>query len=818
MQIPPVSLDSLLPAANAAAPPATEGGGGFARSLRERQDALATPAADSAAQKNPKSQSQSSSREGELPQNRDNSLSAEKGASSRGKSIPATKGQVPQKAETLQPAGSQPLPSAPDSAVEAKALFTSVPQVAESPLADGSQLPSPPEALPPSSQTSPATVGVGHFDTPDPLVGVPETTPDPSPGFLAAAAGPPVGKDPKFSLNKEGGISRPATESSLNLPPADVHSVSVADQSSGSPLLKGRGGRENGSSPPIPSRGGEAPLSSAVTEEVIVPLPATTFPKGAETPANAPVLEKADPTTSAPEPAPEIDLASAQTDEGISLPGDRPGLESVVINKAGALPAASPRPEPDDVTDIPGRATAQVVEPAAPTVASEDAVPEPSVRSDDTPVVVPSPRTENDEVSIPERVTAQVVESAIPPVAGQSTGASIPNPVRPVAGFTGGDANLSVERTVENPEMAAPHGPLREAATPEGQDVESALAQRWPIGERADAQKVAMSEPQPQPSGNKAVVPPTFSMGERGAEVIESLRVALPQSPVVQSSPSASSTPTFDPISASAVAIPPEMTTPLRLREDFRGQRLDTSSDRRFAQLLGETRGAVRVSVAQGESLPVMDAGKGEGAELLFREPGAQVESGIFRVAADNGGSNPTVFSVAGQGGATPQAASAGSGTPAVATPFTLPVPEEEVYQQVASRLTLVNGERHSRMTMRLYPEELGQVKLDLTVEGDRVRVQMHAQNQQVQEVLEKYLPRLRESFEQQGLKLEEAQVTYDSPGQGGRGSFQESRQSFFAARSAGRSTGRTAGEEEPVVTLPPSSANPRPGGISVRV
>jgi hypothetical protein len=307
-------------------------------------------------------------------------------------------------------------------------------------------------------------------------------------------------------------------------------------------------------------------------------------------------------------------------------------------------------------------------------------------------------------------------------------------------------------------------------------------------------------------------------MGERGAEVIESLRVALPQSPVVQSSPSASSTPTFDPISASAVAIPPEMTTPLRLREDFRGQRLDTSSDRRFAQLLGETRGAVRVSVAQGESLPVMDAGKGEGAELLFREPGAQVESGIFRVAADNGGSNPTVFSVAGQGGATPQAASAGSGTPAVATPFTLPVPEEEVYQQVASRLTLVNGERHSRMTMRLYPEELGQVKLDLTVEGDRVRVQMHAQNQQVQEVLEKYLPRLRESFEQQGLKLEEAQVTYDSPGQGGRGSFQESRQSFFAARSAGRSTGRTAGEEEPVVTLPPSSANPRPGGISVRV
>ncbi|MDY0267660.1 flagellar hook-length control protein FliK [Trichloromonas sp.] len=306
-------------------------------------------------------------------------------------------------------------------------------------------------------------------------------------------------------------------------------------------------------------------------------------------------------------------------------------------------------------------------------------------------------------------------------------------------------------------------------------------------------------------------------MGERGAEVIESLRVALPQSPAVQSSPSSPSTPTFDPISASAVVIPPEMTTPLRLREDFRGQRLDTSSDRRFAQLLGEAPGAVRVSVAQGESLPVMDAGKGEGVELLFREPGAQAETGIFRASADNGANSP-VFSAVGQGAATPQAASAGAGTPAAATPLTLPVPEEQVYQQVASRLTLVDGQRHSRLTMRLYPEELGQVKLDLTVEGDRVRLQLHAQNQQVQEVLEKYLPRLRESFEQQGLKLEEAQVTYDSPGQGGRGSFQESRQSFFAARSAGRSGERTAGEEEPLVTPPPSPANSRPGGISLRV
>lgn len=306
---------------------------------------------------------------------------------------------------------------------------------------------------------------------------------------------------------------------------------------------------------------------------------------------------------------------------------------------------------------------------------------------------------------------------------------------------------------------------------------------------------------------------PSSAQGASSA-VIDSVRVTPGQSQPVSLSPQAATG-----IAALAEGLAPlrETVVPPRLREDLRGQRLDTSSDRRFAQLLGETRGALRIPVAAGESLPVTDVVKGEGAELLFRAPGAQGEPAIFRVSTDNG-SNSQVFSAFGQGAATPQAASSGSGTASAAVPFTLPVPEEQVYQQVASRLTLVGGERHSRMTMRLYPEELGQVKLDLTVEGDRVRLHLHAQNQQVQEVLEKYLPRLRESFEQQGLKLEDAQVTSDSPGQGGRGSFQESRQSFFAARSSGRSAGRTAGEEEPVVSPPPTPANPRPGSISLRV
>ncbi|MDX9710797.1 MAG: flagellar hook-length control protein FliK [Trichloromonas sp.] len=367
----------------------------------------------------------------------------------------------------------------------------------------------------------------------------------------------------------------------------------------------------------------------------------------------------------------------------------------------------------------------------------------------------------------------------------------------------------------------APEPPLPAGMKPEAVSTPETISAPLSAGSESvlPAQKIVAGRFAPEPAAAPVADRPIRQEGAAplpglrsgDGAVIESFKVTAPAIPA---SPTGPVTQTVT-AALSAAAVPvQEPAAPARLREDPRGSRLETSSDRRFAQLLGETRGAVRVSAAQGESLPVMDAAKGEGAELLFREPGAHAE--IFRAAAGNG-SNPPVFSVAGQGAATPQASFPGPGTPAAATPFTLPVPEEQVYQQVASRLTLVDGERHSRVTMRLYPEELGQVKLELTVEGDRVRVRMHAQNQQVQEVLEKYLPRLRESFEQQGLKLEEAQVTSDSPGQGGRGSFQESRQSFFASRSAGRSA-RAAGEEEPVVSPPPSPANLRPGGISVRV
>jgi len=97
-------------------------------------------------------------------------------------------------------------------------------------------------------------------------------------------------------------------------------------------------------------------------------------------------------------------------------------------------------------------------------------------------------------------------------------------------------------------------------------------------------------------------------------------------------------------------------------------------------------------------------------------------------------------------------------------------VAESQIFDQVVTHLSgSVNGES-GRMVLRLNPAELGSLKLDLVVEGDEVRANIHAQSQQVQEVLERNLPQLRNALAEQGLKIEQFQVNIDR--QQNEGSF----------------------------------------------
>ncbi len=115
--------------------------------------------------------------------------------------------------------------------------------------------------------------------------------------------------------------------------------------------------------------------------------------------------------------------------------------------------------------------------------------------------------------------------------------------------------------------------------------------------------------------------------------------------------------------------------------------------------------------------------------------------------------------------------------TPAV-TPQSIPLAngghltENQVVNQVLEGLSFEKNGDQSRIVIKMNPEELGEVKLSLTIEKDQLRAQLLTQNQQVQEILEKHLPKLHEALGKQGLKLEDIQVGVDSNPHSGHESF----------------------------------------------
>jgi flagellar hook-length control protein FliK len=89
-------------------------------------------------------------------------------------------------------------------------------------------------------------------------------------------------------------------------------------------------------------------------------------------------------------------------------------------------------------------------------------------------------------------------------------------------------------------------------------------------------------------------------------------------------------------------------------------------------------------------------------------------------------------------------------------------VSESQIFDQVVTHISGSASGETGRMIVRLNPAELGSLRLDLQVEGDKVRANLHAQTQQVQEVIERNLPQLRNALAEQGLKIDQFEVEVD--------------------------------------------------------
>ncbi len=92
---------------------------------------------------------------------------------------------------------------------------------------------------------------------------------------------------------------------------------------------------------------------------------------------------------------------------------------------------------------------------------------------------------------------------------------------------------------------------------------------------------------------------------------------------------------------------------------------------------------------------------------------------------------------------------------------------EDQVMDQVSNsvRLTMKQGGGEARM--RLYPESLGELKVELSIEDGVVKAKFLVNNAMVKDVIEENFDRLRDSLTNNGLKVESFSVSVDQQGKG---------------------------------------------------
>lgn len=145
-------------------------------------------------------------------------------------------------------------------------------------------------------------------------------------------------------------------------------------------------------------------------------------------------------------------------------------------------------------------------------------------------------------------------------------------------------------------------------------------------------------------------------------------------------------------------------------------------------------------------------------------------------------------------------------------------MPSARVVDQTIQHLNLHARGDSSIVTVKLYPEELGELSIRMVMEGDQLKLQIQAQNQQVREILEQNFPRLRTAMEDQGVTVEDFQVSLGSSGaeeqahsQGDDNFSQHNR-----AVNAGRLTDHDPDPLE--MSAPQHAVTPGAGGLSVHV
>ncbi len=93
--------------------------------------------------------------------------------------------------------------------------------------------------------------------------------------------------------------------------------------------------------------------------------------------------------------------------------------------------------------------------------------------------------------------------------------------------------------------------------------------------------------------------------------------------------------------------------------------------------------------------------------------------------------------------------------------------PKHPVVRQVQTHVQIMFDKGESRSTMTLYPENLGKVAIEISIQNDKMQLIVSVDNDKVKAVLESNLSQLKEQLSQNNLHLDKSEVNIEYKNQG---------------------------------------------------
>lgn len=98
-------------------------------------------------------------------------------------------------------------------------------------------------------------------------------------------------------------------------------------------------------------------------------------------------------------------------------------------------------------------------------------------------------------------------------------------------------------------------------------------------------------------------------------------------------------------------------------------------------------------------------------------------------------------------------------------TPVSFSEQTQDIMNQIMDYMKIQLKPGMDQLEMQLHPASLGTVNVQLTSKGGEITAQFHVQNETVKAAIESQISTLQESFKEQGVKVQEIQVTVESHG-----------------------------------------------------